>query len=109
MQILWHSDALWLKWNHGELDKREKIAVEDYFGSAISRPVYKCLFVSKLSCARKKKWTAERGLVSSNTTSFKKFRKMEIWTTTQTNWQGTSRLNLACHVAKVDIFTLPCV
>ena len=54
MQILWHSDALWLKWNHGELEKREKIAVEDYFGSAISRPVYKCLFVSKLSCARKK-------------------------------------------------------
>lgn len=54
MQILWHSDALWLKWNHGELEKREKIAVEDYFGSAISRPVYKCLFVSKLYCARKK-------------------------------------------------------
>ena len=57
---------------------------------------------------QEKKWTAERGLVSSNTTSFKKFRKMEIAnTTTQTNWQGTSRLNLACHVAKVDIFTSP--
>lgn len=41
-------------------------------------------------------------------TSFKKFRKMEIGTTTQTNWQGTSRLNLACHVAKEDIFTSPC-
>ena len=36
-------------------------------------------------------------------TSFKKFRKMEIGT----NWQGTSRLNLVCHVAK-DIFTSPC-
>ena len=56
---------------------------------------------------QEKKWTAERGLISSNTTSFKKFRKMEIGTTTQTNWQGTSRLNLACHVAKVDIFTSP--
>lgn len=57
----------------------------------------------------KKTWAAERGVVSSNTTSFKKFRKMEIVTTTQTDWQGTSRLNLACHVAKVDIFTSPCV
>ena len=62
----------------------------------------------KIVLCKKKKWTAERGLVSSNTTSFKKFRKMEIGTTTQTNWQGTSRLNLACHVAKEDIFTSPC-
>ena len=75
MQILWHSDALWLKWNHGELGKREKIAVEDYFGSAISRSVYKCLFVSKLSCARKKNGRLKEVLLVATRQALKNLEK----------------------------------
>ena len=63
----------------------------------------------KIVLRKKKNGRLKEVLLVATRQALKKFRKMEIGTTTQTNWQGTSRLNLACHVAKVDIFTSPCV
>ena len=60
-------------------------------------------------CKKKKHGRLKEVLLVATRQALKKFRKMEIVITTQTDWQGTSRLNLACHVAKVDIFTSPCV
>lgn len=62
----------------------------------------------KIVLRKKKNGRLKEVLLVATRQALKKFRKMEIGTTTQTNWQGTSRLNLACHVAKEDIFTSPC-